>query len=280
MKPGTSPFSNSMPNFMDLSREVRDLIYAEAMTGHKTLIAKNEYDSQKWERRSEYHGARGGRDGRLGALLALPLFEVNRTISSEAIEFFYATNEFKISPQVVLGKPSVFTKHALLFRKIVLRFGNLHWPTNLDVDYVGLEGLERIVADFDDVGLPGQENFVGDATYGGRIRRHCSLSKKQIETLSPMFNLQYLELDLMEVGQIVMIERYIPSYMKMLQSTLLASLPMSIRKKEGIVDRGVWIFGDWKNCSWGPLILVGTIWEGVGINIDLSRARKGRRYYG
>jgi len=111
-----------MPNFMDLPREVRDMIYAEAMISDQVLIARGEcggYPNNK--NRNDYEA-----DFRhSGPTLAL--LRVNKTTNSETTPVFLAVNTFKLSPLPSLGRSSVFTKHGSLFRNVAVE---LYSPNN------------------------------------------------------------------------------------------------------------------------------------------------------
>ena len=94
---------------MDLSREIRDIIYANAMGSDHVLVAKNE----------EIRGSQS-------VTLSLPLLEVSKGVSTGATAIFYAVNTFTMSSYAVFSIPFVSTKNAALFRKVVSRFGDIY----------------------------------------------------------------------------------------------------------------------------------------------------------
>lgn len=58
----------------------------------------------------------------------MALLQVNKQVNAEAMEIFLAQNTFKASLSPALGRPSVFTTHARLFRNIDLK---LSYPAYL-----------------------------------------------------------------------------------------------------------------------------------------------------
>ena len=154
----TSPPAD-MSNLMDCPREIKDMIYTEALITDNVLIAKNE--------QIEYADFAFSQPRPLMALL-----RVSRRVNTETTDIFYAVNIFKLSAYPTLGKPSIFTSHATLFRSVIVEFSHKqseHYfpggdssPTNYDLIYTW---------------------------------------KKQIETLVPMANLKYLELDVSAIAE-------------------------------------------------------------------------------
>ncbi|KAL8824391.1 MAG: hypothetical protein Q9191_005089 [Dirinaria sp. TL-2023a] len=116
-----------MPDFEDLSREIRDMIYAYAVASDHVLVAVGEYP-----------GSPG-----LKHEFPLPLLRVSRRVREEAIESFYALNTFKISLSPLLGAPSVFTKYATLFRSVRVRFSFKAFAEYLDFEDWRLDDIAK-----------------------------------------------------------------------------------------------------------------------------------------
>ena len=189
-----------MPHFEKLPREVRDMIYTYAMISNGILLAKGEDIQKYW----------------LESPLSLPLLEVSRKVSKEALEIFYAINMFQISPYPVLGKPSVFVKHAKLFRSV------------------------RLV--FDDSWLDEYGPLKDPWTKDGFV----DIWKKQIRTLLPMHGLRTLWLDINSLmytftRDIRVIQRAITDE---LMPELLASLPLEFRGNAESRSGAIWISAD------------------------------------
>lgn len=105
---------------MDFPREVRDMIYAEALVSNQVLIVKGEcggYPNNKY----------GSDDNFQYFDPTLALLQVSKTINSEATPIFFGINTSKLSPLPGLGRPSVFTKYAPLFRSVVVELFNKYY---------------------------------------------------------------------------------------------------------------------------------------------------------
>ena len=171
------------------------------------------------------------------------MLEVSKKVSTEATEIFYAVNKFTMSSYAAFSLPSVFTKNAALFRKVVFGFGNIY-PWDLwSLEYHPMAERDKFT----------------------------HLWRMQILAHAPLVNLAYLELNITNI--IAPIENFYDSIETMkavaandLRPYLLANLPLSIRKKKGVRGHGIWI-----SASWGirDLYTFGEAWRELGINFEL-----------
>lgn len=206
-----------MPNFLDLARELRDMIYTHALSTEHILFARNElYPGFEYDR--------------IEFSMAVALLQVNKQVNAEAIEIFYARNKFQASLSPALGRPSLFTTHARLFQKIAMKLRCSipdQYPWN--GDRVPKEGEGARSED---------DNLIG-------------LWKQQTQVLVPMTNLRFLELDVLYL--LLMVSVHTRRFMGVkrenvatwtLLRELLQSLPQGVRKRrEGSEHCGIWITG-------------------------------------
>lgn len=208
-----------MTNFLDLARELRDTIYTHALSTEHILFAKNEiYPDFEYDR--------------IDFPITVALLQVNKQVNAEAVQVFYARNTFQASLNHALGKPSLFTTHARLFRKIIMKLRRSNpdrYPWNKD--RVPKEGEGATSEDHEDDKL-------------------IALWKQQTQVLVPMTNLRYLELNVFNL--LIMICIHTRRFMEVkkenaatwtLLRELLKSLPQGVRKKEGLEHCGIWITG-------------------------------------
>lgn len=193
---------------MNMSREIRDMVYVELLCAPCILIAPSEHISCTG----------------LPLTVTLSLLEVNHKIKEEAALVFYGRNCFKISSAPALNRASVFTSCAELFRKIKLEL----------------------------CGADCEEHFPfvnGESTFSW----NCDLPpmwSKQIQSLAPMINLNFLELDvshhLYEVRDGYSSFKRMTITMaiiEMLKPDLLTSLAQGVWRKHGRDRHGLWITG-------------------------------------
>jgi len=192
----------NMPKFIDFPREIRDMIYVEALVSDQVLVAKDECGGYP---NNQY----GSDDDFQHSDPTSALLQVNTTINSEAAAIFFGTNTFKLSPQPGLGRPSIFTRYATLFRSVVLELFNQY-----SVKYWAGE-----VLDF--------------GTYEDLIQ----IWRDQIRALAAVANLRFLELNIRGVlVQADSVSATLGDIIWGLKPQLLANVPCSVRQKKG--DRG------------------------------------------
>ena len=94
-----------MPNFMDLAREIRDMIYAKALISNGFLVAEREQLANSSSVLKPHYSPL--------TPVSTALLQVNKAVNTEATEVFYAVNTFKLSSYAILGRPSIlrFTLH-------------------------------------------------------------------------------------------------------------------------------------------------------------------------
>lgn len=147
---------------MDLPREIRDMIYVQALVSEKILLKEEEEAEQDLDPR---------RNPRKPASTAL--LQVSRTLNNEANVIFYSLNTFRLSSSYsISGKPSIFNSHATLFRRVLLE---------LFIDQTTWE----------------QRHYIPDWNPTPNLDSGIALVniwQKQIRSLAPMINLQSLEL--------------------------------------------------------------------------------------
>lgn len=129
-----------MPNFQDIPRELRDLIYAEALTTDGFLLALNEeirsFHVVLWamiERVVSFGQTRHKNDEEIRfprldlpkPSVSLALAQVSKQLYNEAMHAFCSLNTFQISSYPTTGKPSVFMKHVKSFQSV---YGDLALP--------------------------------------------------------------------------------------------------------------------------------------------------------
>jgi len=234
-----------MPNFLDRARELRDVVYAAVLGTEHVLIARHEvYPDPEW--------------GLIDSSIPLALLQVNKQVNAEAMEIFLAQNTFKVSLCPALGRPSVFTTHARLFRNIVLK---LAYPAYLlDGEWQFLDKREGgMYEDRDDDGLTG-------------------LWKQQMQLLTPMTNLRFFQLDVSSLVQLVHMHNgfHLVGAKKNavtwnLLRELLTNLPQDIRKKEGLEHRGIWITGIFYNTGRNEMHEMGEACRHFGLNFMTER---------
>jgi len=147
---------------MDLPREIRDMIYVQALVSEKILLKEEEEAEQDLDPR---------RNPRKPASTAL--LQVSRTLNNEANVIFYSLNTFRLSSSYsISGKPSIFNSHATLFRRVLLE---------LFIDQTTWE----------------QRHYISDWNPTPNLDSGIALVniwRKQIRSLAPMINVQSLEL--------------------------------------------------------------------------------------
>ena len=133
-----------MPNILDTPREVRDLVYVEALYTDQILLAVNEeFRSSDYETLANSDRARAShqimsskyediRSPKLDPLpkpsISLALMQMSKQVNAEAMLAFCSSNKFKVSSYPTTGKPSVFTRHAKSFRNIIVCLTQDDWP--------------------------------------------------------------------------------------------------------------------------------------------------------
>ena len=206
-----------MPNFMDLPREIRDMIYAKALTSDGFLVAEREQllnsDSVPKRHYTPLTPA------------STALLQVNKAVNTGATAVFYAVNTFKLSSYAILGRPSIFTTHAVRFRRIFLEF-----------IYHSHEEHEILVKS----GI-----LAGEAgSFPIRIWKH------QNRSLFPMINLQLLQLGVAAFVEVTQLEPMVekseitsmghPAAYH-LKPELLANIPPSITLYRPSLDHGIYV---------------------------------------
>lgn len=203
---------HSMPNFMDLAREIRDMIYAEALYTDHILVAKPE-DADKLIFLPEE------------PQISLALLRVSQQLNQEAARVFFAVNTFHLRPVNLVGihgdptqhRFPLFELHATLFQSIVLK---LRWHDST--------GYYDQVTDL-----------------------NVEAWHKKLQLLTPMVNLKclYLEVDgllLATRRNGSLYSRKKESEAWTFVQKLFNNLPVSVRRREGNKHRGIWIIGDFQ----------------------------------
>lgn len=204
---------------MDIPREIRDMIYVQALVSDKVLVKEKEETEAT-------------PDPRVIPRKSAPtaLLQVSRTINNETNVIFYTFNTFQLSLSYsILGKPSIFNSHATLFRRVLVEmFGDatLPWEQTQDIpEWYSTPDL--------DIGIA-----------------LVKIWQNQIRALTPMINLQFLELKvlgLLSTGgglcrcgvlRYMSLEGIAAHYLK---PELFASLPSAIQEGPVSRYRGIWV---------------------------------------
>ena len=194
-----------MPTFLDLARELRDMVYVAALGTEYILFAKNEIDPD-FVHEQVYSS------------IPLALLQVNKQVNAEAIEIFLARKTFRASLCPALGRNSVFATHARLFRNIILK---LAYPAYL------LDGEYHLF-----------NNSEGSMYEGKNDDGMIGMWKQQMRTLGSMINLKFVQLEVTNLGIMVHpgdVRKNIPTWT--LLRELLTGLPQDVRKIEGLEER-------------------------------------------
>lgn len=223
-----------MANFLDLSREIRDIIYTHALPAGHVLIAKNEiYPDPPW--------------GLIDFSIPVALLQVNKQVNKEATEIFLAQNTFKASLCAALGRPSVFTTHAKLFRNVASK---LTYGSHL---------------------IDGEWEYLGKD-----VDCLISMWKQQMRELGSMTNLRCVQLDISCLVVVVYnpgdVRKDIPIWA--LLRELLTSLPQGVWKKEGLEDRGIWITGIFNPRGRNEMHEMGEACRDLGLNFMTEDGRR------
>lgn len=109
-----------MFRFMDLPREIRDMIYVHALVTGQVMYTKVFKDHIRVDHMLSTIPAR--------LLLSIPLLNVCRTINAEATPIFYGKNTFAL-PEIESRSSSPFTKPATLIRRIVVNLPSAGFHT-------------------------------------------------------------------------------------------------------------------------------------------------------
>ena len=228
-----------MPNFLDLPREVRDIVYADALYTEHVLLAMNE---ELCDYEIEHEGRRFPKSS-----ISLPLLLVNRQLYAEAMPVLCSINKFEISAYPARRLPSVFTKYGKFFQKIII--------------YLAYDG--------DSDHFPEEDVHVS----GGDLVQRW---KKQIQSLAPMRNLQFLELNVEAMMWWIWQNRNVSKShatscaCRALKPDLYTSLSETVRKKRGSKHRGIWITGHLFGGGMKELFLLGRVWPGLGLNFIME----------
>lgn len=201
-----------MTNFLDLPREIRDMIYLEVLYYGRRLFAKNEQlelcnpNDLDWRLLPDANPA---------------LFRASKQIYPEASSVFFDRNTFQPSYYPALGKPSLFTIHARRFRNINLVLG-------FDTRYTKNDPMKL---------WKGQMHMLAFMVN----LRFLELSIFAFARLSERRNLgwQRVAFDMAIAGRI--------SATCDLVAELLTPVPQSVRKMEGIQTRGIFIVGPFRD---------------------------------
>ena len=197
---------------MDLAFDIPQIVFSEALAVKKPLVAVREQLDGDAEDTDQ-------------AIATMALLQVCKTISEEATAVFYAMNTFKLSLYPVLGRPSLFTRHAIRFRRIVLQFSD---PTQEEFDLLQDSSFQKDTRTF-----------------------LINLWKKQISALTPTCKLQLLELDVRSlVWNLLLISEVSEQREKVvrklatrdLKPKLDACLPSVIWRQGNTDDLGVVVF--------------------------------------
>lgn len=198
-----------MANFLDLPREIRNMIYVEALDSSHILYAIKEeiYTSQ-----SEAHTAS----------IATILLQVNKQINAEATPIFFGRNFFKMSFYPPLDKPSVFTSYPQRFRSIVLR----------------LE-LYVLAVCFPRYGIYGSHSKKKTDIWRYQIRTLAPMVNLQFLQLD-INDVTWAISHEYPGFQDETIENFA---IKTLKPELFASIPQGVIRKQGSISRGIWVTG-------------------------------------
>jgi len=183
------------------------MIYVEALVSDQVLIAKGECGGYA---NTNY----GSGDDFRRSDPTLALLRASKQIHNEAIPVFFAVNTFKLSPQRGLGKFSVFTKHAALFRNVAVEFDTEHCY-----------------------------KYRADKAFDLAMHKHVIYTwRDQIRGLASLFNLRFLELNVRNlVAEAYSGKTTFGELIMELKPQLLASVPFGVRQKRGVRSRGVWV---------------------------------------
>lgn len=183
------------------------MIYAEALISDRVLIAKGECGGYP-------NNTYGSEDDFRHSDPTLALLRANKTINSEAIPVFFAVNTFKLSPVPGLGRHSVFTNYASLFRNVVVELFNHYCVKYREGEILDTGTSEDLI----------------------------QIWRDQIRLLAAMTNLRFLELNIHSMlvealtGNATLKELF-----GGLKPQLLASVPSGVRQKKGVRGCGVWL---------------------------------------
>jgi len=232
-----------MPNFLDLARELRDMVYVAALSTEHILFAKNEIDPDFMYDQAD-------------SSIPLTLLQVNKQINAEATEIFLARNTFRASLCPALGRASVFTTHARLFRNIVLKLAYPAYLLDREYQYV---------------------NTVEGSTYeGNNDDGLIGLWKQQMRMLGSMTNLKFVQLEVTNLVIMVYnpgdVRKDVPTWS--LLRELLTSLPQDLRKREGCADRGIWITGIFFSRGRNEMHEMGEACRDFGLNFMTEDGRR------
>lgn len=214
------------------------MIYAEAMVSDQVLIAKGEcggYPNNKY----------GSGDDFRHSDSTLALLRVNKTINSEAIPVFFGINTFELSPQQGLGKFSVFTKHAALFRNVAVEFDTEHCY-----------------------------KYRADEAFDLAMHKHVIYTWcDQIRGLASLFNLRFLELNVRNlVAEAYSGKTTMGELIMELKPQLLASVPAGVRQKRGVRSRRVWVTISAKNSYLEQIDIFEKTWMEISLQSICSGA--------
>lgn len=271
-----------MPELMDLPREIRDIIYAQALSSNQILIAKSEVkgylDNRKigsayqqevfwymYEDSEVSFDSAGDYEGwyddyieaqsKLHAIdfryshPALALLGVSKTINTEATAIFYGINTFRLSDPEVYGvSGSVLLKHAAALRNVVLQLSGTWGP-----DCV----FPHVVPCFTE---PGDLQRMWDT---------------QLDALKHMVNLRFLELDVRSLT--ISVTEWSPIIFEVaveaVKRFLLAAVSPMVRQKLGVRGQGIWITNTKTWLQMYGLHKVGDAWKDLGINFEADGSK-------
>lgn len=232
-----------MPNFMDLAREIRDMIYVQALVSDKFLVKEGEE-------------AEDALDSEINPRKSAPtaLLQVSRTLNNETKVIFYSFNTFQLSSSYsISGQPSIFNTHATLFRRVRValfdRHDNPDWNLTSDLD----SGIVLV-----------------------------NIWQKQVRALAPLINLHFLELMVVGllddnwssyrcgVLGYMSLEGVAAHYLK---PELLASLPSAIQERPPSRDRGIWVTPGRDTFVLHELHAFHEAWRELGVNFAWGTPR-------
>ncbi len=228
---------------MDLAREIRNMIYVQALVSDQVLVKEREETEAVLDRRII---------PRRSAPTAL--LQVSRIGNSEANVIFYSLNTFQLSSSYsILGKPSIFNSHATLFRRVLVELwvdAKPPWEKPQDIpDWNSTPDLDSGIA-------------------------LVNIWQNQIRALSPMINLQFLELKVpglldsdgglrrCGVLRYMSLEGVAAHYLK---PELFASLPSAIQEGPISRYRGIWVTPGHGNFLSYELCAIHEAWRDLGV---------------
>ena len=233
---------------MEFPKEIRDEIYTQALSTDAILV---ELDFKH----PKFHSTPEPQGSPITALL-----RVSKTVSTEAAAIFYSINTFEQSTPYNRPISSVFKTHAEKFRKLILSFDDrATW----------------------------QEKESGSAWINIMMQGF----KAQIESLPSMTNLEYLQLNVSELQSMDFGHRSQgcignrdqednKRLFQTLKPLLLSCVPLSLRNKPGIPERGIWIgltsrfhIHSGSISSAYQRQEVGMLWYELGINFKIPEDR-------